>query len=44
MTNAQYKEMLIKNILEFQTHGQFTKEELKKKSIRSLEIIHDYVD
>lgn len=44
MTRAEYKEMLIRNILEFQTRGQFTREELEKKTIRSLEIIHDNVD
>lgn len=44
MTNQEYREMLIKNILEFQTRGQFTEEQLKKKSIRALENIHDNVD
>lgn len=44
MTNKEYKEMLIKNILEWQTHNQFTKEELERKTIRTLEIIHDNVD
>lgn len=39
-----YKEVLIDNILEWQTRNQFTKEELQKKSIRTLEIIHDNVD
>ena len=39
-----YKRILIEGILEFQTRNQFTKEELKKKSIRVLEIIHDNVD
>lgn len=44
MNNAEYKEMLINNILEWQTRNQFTKEELQKKSIRVLETIHDNVD
>ena len=44
MTNAEYKEMLISNILEWQTRNQFTKEELQKKPIRVLEVIHDNVD
>lgn len=44
MTNQEYKQMLIKNILEWQTKGQFTRGELEKKPIRSLEIIHDNVD
>lgn len=41
---SEYKKMLIENILEWQTRNQFTREELEKKSIRSLEIIHDNVD
>lgn len=41
---AKYKRILIDGILEFQTRNQFTEEELKKKSIRTLEIIHDNVD
>lgn len=44
MDLREYREMLIKNILEFQTRGQFTEEQLKKKSIRALEIIHDNVN
>ena len=44
MDLREYREMLIKNILEFQTRGQFTEEQLKKKPIRVLEIIHDNVD
>lgn len=44
MTNTEYKQMLIKDILEWQTKDQFDKEELEKKNIRSLEIIHDNVD
>ena len=44
MTNAEYREMLIDGILEFQTKQQFTKEYLKKLSIRSLEIIYDNVE
>lgn len=44
MTNAEYKQMLIRDILEWQSRNQFTNEELEKKSIRSLEIIHDNVN
>lgn len=44
MNNTEYKEMLINNILEWQTRNQFTREELQNKSIRALEIIHDNVD
>ena len=43
MTNAEYREMLINNILEWQTDNQFTREQLEKKSIRVLERIHDNV-
>ena len=39
----EYKEFLIKNILEWQKENQFTKEELQKHSIRALEIIHDNI-
>lgn len=39
-----YKEMLINNILEWQTRNQFTREELETKTTRVLEIIHDNVD
>lgn len=41
---SDYKKMLIDGILEFQTHNQFTREALDKKSIRTLEIIYDNVD
>lgn len=44
MNNKEYREMLINGILEYQTKEQFTKEELNKKSIRTLEIIYDNVD
>lgn len=44
MTNKEYKEMLINGILDYQTKGQFTEEELNKKSIRTLEIIYDNVE
>ena len=44
MTAIEYKEFLIDNILEFQTKNQWTRDELAKKSIRVLEIIHDYVE
>lgn len=44
ISNTDYKKMLIENILEFQTRGQFTMEELQKKSIRTLEIIHDNIE
>jgi hypothetical protein len=44
MNNIEYKEMLINNILEWQTKNQFTKEELQKQTVRVLEIIHDNVD
>lgn len=30
MNNKEYREMLINGILEYQTRGQFTKEELSK--------------
>ena len=40
---TEYKEMLIANILEWQKQNQFTYEDLKTKSIRALEIIHDKV-
>lgn len=41
---SEYKKMLIENILQWQTRNQFTREELEKKSIQSLEIIHDNVN
>ena len=44
MTNKEYKQFLIKNILQWQTRNQFSKEDLETKSIRALERIHDYVD
>lgn len=44
MTITEYKHMLISDILEWQTRNQFTEDELKKKSTRVLEIIHDNVD
>ena len=44
MTNKEYKQDSIKNILQWQTRNQFSKEDLEKKSIRELERIHDYVD
>lgn len=44
MSNKEYREMLIKGILEFQTKNQFCREFLEKKSIRSLEKIYDNVD
>lgn len=43
MTNAEYKKMLIDNILEWQKNNQFTREELEQKPIRVLERIHDNV-
>mgnify|MGYP006979803077 CR=1 FL=1 len=44
MTNKEYKQDLIKNILQWQTKNQFTKDDLEKKSIRVLEKIHDNID
>lgn len=44
MTNKEYKEMLINNIMEWQTRNQFARKQLEKKTIRALEIIHDNVD
>ena len=43
MTNKEYKEMLINNILEWQTNNQFTREELENKPIRVVERIHGNV-
>lgn len=40
----RYKKILIDGILDFQTKGQYTAENLRKKSIRELERIHDYVE
>lgn len=44
MTNSEYRAWLIEEILKMQTKGQFTRDELSKKSIRVLEIIHDNVE
>lgn len=44
MTPREYKNFLIDDILDFQTHNQFTREVLEKKSVRTLEIIYDNVD
>lgn len=44
MYNKEYRKMLIEGILDYQTKGQFTEEELKQKSIRTLEIIYDNVE
>lgn len=44
MTNKEYIEMLIRGILNYQTKCQFTEEELRKKSIRILELIYDNVE
>ena len=43
MTMQDYKKFLIDNILSWQTANQFTREELEKKSVRALEIIHDNI-
>ena len=43
MNNVEYKEFLITNILEWQPNNQFTKEELNKMTIRTLERIHDNI-
>lgn len=40
----EYKEFLIESILKWQTKNQFTKEELQKLTIRTLERIHDAID
>lgn len=44
MSHEEYKAMLIKGILEFQTKDQFCIETLKKKNIRALEKIYDNVE
>ena len=44
MTNAEYRKMLIDGILKYQTKEQFTREELEKKPIRTLERIYDNVE
>jgi len=41
---AEYKNMLIDGILEYQKHGQFTREQLQKKNIQALERIYDTID
>lgn len=41
MKNKNYKDFLIKDILEWQTNNQFTKDDLKELNIRTLERIHD---
>ena len=43
MSNTEYRNFLIANILEWQTNNQFTKEELNKMTIRTLERIHDNI-
>lgn len=43
LENVKYKNFLITNILEWQTNNQFTKEELSKMTIRTLERIHDNI-
>lgn len=43
MDAKDYKKFLIDNILEWQTKGQFSRDELEKKSVRALEIIHDNI-
>lgn len=40
----RYKNMMIDGILDFQTKNQFTRDDLEKKSIRTLERIFDYID
>lgn len=44
MNAKEYKEFLIESILDFQTKNQFTKEDLEKKTIRTLERIHDTIE
>ena len=44
MTNSEYKKMLIDGILEYQTKEQFTREELEKMTLRTLERIYDNVE
>ena len=44
MNNKEYRKMLIEGILDYQTKGQFTEEELNQKSTRTLEIIYDNVE
>ena len=44
MTNAEYRKMLIDGILEYQTKERFTRKELEKKPIRTLEKIYDNVE
>lgn len=44
MTATEYKKMLIDGILEFQKHGQFTREQLQRKNVHALERIYDTID
>ena len=44
MNILEYKEMLIEDILDFQTKNQFTREQLEKKNISALERIYDNVN
>jgi len=44
MDNTEYRGFLIQNILEWQTRGQFTAEELHCKPTKVLEVIHDSID
>lgn len=44
ITSRTYKDILIDDILDFQTRNRFTCEVLEKKSVRTLEIIYDNVD
>ncbi len=44
MTNKEYREFLIDGILEFQTKSQFSREQLEKMSIKTLEKIYDNID
>ena len=41
MTIKEYKELLIKLILEHQTNNKFTRKILEERTIRALEIIYD---
>ena len=43
MDMKDYKKFLIDNILSWQKRNQFSREELEKKSVRALEIIHDNI-
>lgn len=44
MDITAYRDFLIKNILAWQTRGQFTAEELHRMPTRVLETIHDNID